>query len=193
LLIITLCCCSRIRLAVAVCKAAGQFVVAVCMIVFVPIFQTLILLGFWVACLAVMIYLVSAASFVVVNSTDYFTSVGSYQDPSLDRLYIFIFTTFWGNAMIQAIGTFVIASACAMWYYNHGAQSILDFPILRSYKMAFRYHFGSLAFGSFILAVVNFLQLIVELFKKQAESSGAANSKCFEYAINCMRCCLACV
>ena len=52
---------------------------------------------------------------------------------------------------------------------------------------------GSLAFGSLILAIVQFLQLMVEAFKKQAEANGAANNKCFEYVINCMRCCLACV
>ena len=37
------------------------------------------------------------------------------------------------------------------------------------------------------------MQLIVEIFKKQAESSGADQSPCFEYVINCLRCCLACV
>jgi hypothetical protein len=35
--------------------------------------------------------------------------------------------------------------------------------------------------------------MMVEVFKKQAENTGAADNKCFEYAINCLRCCLACV
>lgn len=80
-----------------------------------------------------------------------------------------------------------------MWYYCHGANDELDSPVSRSFKMAFRYHFGSLAFGSFILAVVQFMQLIVEAFKKQAENTGADKGACFEYVINCLRCCLACV
>lgn len=79
-----------------------------------------------------------------------------------------------------------------MWYYNHGAGESLDFPILRSFKMAFRYHFGSLAFGAFILALVQFMQFLVEVFKKHAEATGQDN-KCLEYVINCLRCCLACV
>lgn len=41
--------------------------------------------------------------------------------------------------------------------------------------MAFRFHFGSLAFGSFVLALVEFIQFIVEVFNKQAEASGAQN------------------
>ena len=80
-----------------------------------------------------------------------------------------------------------------MWYYNHGANEDLDSPVSRSFKMAFRYHFGSLAFGAFILAVVQFLQAMVEAFKAQAESSGADRNVCFETIINCLRCCLACV
>jgi len=109
------------------------------------------------------------------------------------NFYAFLFGTLWCNAMISAIGIFVIASSCVMWYYSHGPGQTLDFPILRSYKMVFRYHFGSLAFGSFILALVNFLQIILETFKKQAEASGADRGKCFEYLINCMRCFLACI
>lgn len=51
---------------------------------------------------------------------------------------------------------------------------------------------GSLAFGSLILAIVQFLQLMVEAFKKQAEAAGGDN-KVVEYVTNCLRCCLACV
>lgn len=192
LLLMLICCCNRIRLAVAVCKVAGQFVIRVCQATLVPIFLAAILIGMWAVCLVCMIYLLSATTFTVYTG-DVFTSVKDYSEPSLLRLYFFIFGTLWSNALIQALGLFIIASACCMWYYNHGANSELDSPIMRSLKMAFRYHFGSLAFGSFILAVVQFLQMIVEVFKKQAENSGAAQNKCFEYAINCLRCCLACI
>lgn len=159
-MIVILCCCSRIRLAVAVCKAAGQFVVAVSLIVLVPIFHTLIALCLWGACLVVMVFLVSTAQFVT-TTTDVFTIISSYSDPNLVRFYLFVFGTLWSNTIIQAISTFVIASACCMWYYTHGPGQSLDLPIFRSYKMAFRFHFGSLAFGSFILALVQFLQLVV--------------------------------
>lgn len=37
------------------------------------------------------------------------------------------------------------------------------------------------------------MQVMVEIFKKHAESTGADQSKCFEYLISCLRCCLACV
>lgn len=43
------------------------------------------------------------------------------------------------------------------------------------------------------MAVVQFLQFMVEVFKKHAEAQGLDQAPCFEYLINCLRCCLACV
>lgn len=171
LFIILLCCCSRIRLAVAVCKCAGQFVARVCGIVLVPIWQTILVVVLWVAAIIAIIFLAASATYVPTQSNgsyDVFTSVANYGDEKLVYLYYFVFGTLWTNALFQAIGIFVIASACTMWYYSHGPGQELDSPILRSYKMVFRYHLGSLAFGSLILAIVQFMQLIVEAFKKQA-------------------------
>lgn len=161
LLILLLCCCNRLRLAVAVCKVAGRFVIRVCHVALLPIFLSIVLIGMWAACLLCMIYLLSVTTFTISNSTDLFTSVQSYTDSSLFELYYFLFATLWCNALIGAVGIFIIASACCMWYYNHGPNSELDSPIFRSFKIMFRYHFGSLAFGSFILAVVNFLQIML--------------------------------
>lgn len=159
-LIIFLCCFSRIRLAVAVCKAAGQFVAHTCSVVLVPIIQAAVVLSMWGACLVAMLYLVSCTNFVG-SSGSVFTSVESYTSSSLRQFYAFVFGTLWCNALIQAAGTFVVASACCIWYYSHGPDQDAGFPVFRSYKMAVRYHLGSLAFGSLILAIVQFLQLMV--------------------------------
>ena len=194
LFIILLCCCSRIRLAVAICKSAGQFVVSVYLIIFVPVFFTFLSLLTWCACVACMVYLVSAAPFVIdTTGGDLFTIISDYTDTTLIQFYYFVFATLWCNALISAFSIFVIACACCMWYYSHGPGQDLDAPIARSIKMGLRYHFGSLAFGSFILAIVQFLQFLVEVFKKQAEASGQDRAPCFEYVMNCVRCCLACV
>jgi hypothetical protein len=79
LLVILICCCSRIRLAVAVCKAAGQFVSTVCSVVMVPIWQNLFVIILWVAAIIAIIYLASAAEFTWVTG-DVFTSIKSYTD-----------------------------------------------------------------------------------------------------------------
>lgn len=77
LLLMLICCCSRIKLAVAVCSVAGQFIIRVCQIMLLPIFLVTILLGIWAVCLLCMIYLLSATEFTVFEG-DVFTSVKSY-------------------------------------------------------------------------------------------------------------------
>lgn len=76
---------------------------------------------------------------------------------SLVRFYYFVFGTLWCNALLGAIGTFLIASSACMWYYSNGPGQDLHLPILRSLGRIFRYHLGSLAFGSLILAIIQFI------------------------------------
>lgn len=158
---------------------------------FVPIIMALATVALWVICCLCMIWLVSAAPFVY--NGDIFTSIIDFRDLSLVRFYYFVFGTLWCNALLQAITTFVVASACCMWYYSHGPAHDLHLPVLRSFGRSIRYHLGSLAFGSLLLAIVQFIQFAFEIIKKQIESSGGGNNKIVEYTTNCIRCCLACL
>jgi len=158
---------------------------------FVPIIMALLVVGLWVICCLCMIWLVSAASFVA--NGDILSSIKDFRDLSLVRFYYFVFATLWSNALLQAITTFVIASSCCMWYYSHGPAHDLHLPVLRSFGRSIRYHLGSLAFGSLLLAIVQFIQFAFEVIKKQIDHSGAGNNRIAEYTTNCIRCCLACL
>ncbi len=116
-LLVTICCCSRLRIAVAVCGVAGQFVAGVCQTVLVPLFMGALLFGLWVACVLAMIGLIGGANFVV-KGNDVFTGIEDYTNNYLAMFYYFVFGTLWTNALLQAITIFVIASACALWYFN---------------------------------------------------------------------------
>ena len=111
---------------------------SVCTVILVPIFQTALAFALWVGALISMVYLVSAATFVVKSGSDYFTSIDSYGDKALIRFYVFVFLTLWVNAFLGAMTIFVIASATCMWYYSHAPGNELSLPIWRSYKMIFR-------------------------------------------------------
>lgn len=115
----TICCFGRIRLGVAVCKAAGQFIANTCSIVLVPIIQTIVNLGQWAICIVAMLYIISVATFRSSTSS-VFTELAGYDQDSLIRFYAFLFGSLWCNAIIGAIGIFVIASSCCIWYYSHG-------------------------------------------------------------------------
>ena len=189
-LILILCCCKQIRLAVALCGLAGKFVASVCQVVFVPVIMAVFVIVLWVAAIFAMVGLIGGATFVT-NGNDVFTEIDSLTSNYLVMFYYYVFATLWSNALLQAIAIFVIAATCAMWYFTHGLNQPLDSPVRKSYWLAFRYHFGSLAFGSFILALVEWIQFMVEVFSKQIEGCADGNC-CADCCMNCMRCCLEC-
>jgi solute carrier family 44 (choline transporter-like protein), member 2/4/5 len=118
LLIFLLCCCSRIRLAVAVARVAGRFVLRVAQVMLVPIIMTFFILGLWAFSLSAMVYIISRATFVADG--DIFTSLDSLTETTLGMFYYFVFGTLWTNAFLGALTIFIIASCCCMWYFTQG-------------------------------------------------------------------------
>jgi choline transporter-like protein 2/4/5 len=115
-----LCCCSRIRLAVAICKVAGQFIIRVAQVLLVPIIMTLFILALWAFGLSALVYIISTATFVADGSI--FTTVNDWTQRSLGMFYYFFFGILWVNAFLGALTIFVIASSCCMWYFTRGSD-----------------------------------------------------------------------
>merc|ERR1719387_2440588 len=104
------------------------------------------------------------------------------------------FSLLWNNAFIIALGQVTIAGACAGWYFTPNSEKG-GRPVIRtSLNYAFRYHLGSLAFGSFILAVVQFVRAMMYYLQKQAEANKNAILayffKCMQYVIYCFEKCV---
>lgn len=82
---------------------------------------------------------------------------------------IFVFGGLWNFAILLAVQFFILASAVCIWYWvspsvadgDTEAKRHLDEvkPISTSIYRAYRYHLGTLAFGSFILAATWFIRL----------------------------------
>lgn len=106
-----------------------------------------------------MVYIISTATFVADG--DIFTSITDYTQRSLGLFYYFFFGVLWVNAYLGALGIFVVGSCCCMWYFTRGPDEELKGPVMTSFYRSFRYHWGSLAFGAFVIAVVQFIQAVV--------------------------------
>ena len=163
-LLIICCCCSRIRLGIAVCGVAGKFIAGTCQVFFVPLIFGAILIVLWVGALFAMVGLIGGADFIV-NGDDVFTAIGNYTNDYLVMFYYYVFGTLWVNAFIQAVAVFIIAAACGFWYYNQAGplsqEQRIDSPVFNGLWMAVRFYFGSLAFGSLILAIIQFIQFLI--------------------------------
>jgi hypothetical protein len=52
------------------------------------------------------------------------------------------------------------------------------------FKWILRYHFGSIAFGSFIIALVQFIRIIFEYYRKKIQAANKNNP-----VVKCLLCC----
>ena len=65
---------------------------------------------------------------------------------------------------IVALSQLLLSFAGARWYFSHedeGKRSVAS-PVLGSLFSSLRYHVGSLAFGSFLVALLQFAQAVLD-------------------------------
>lgn len=102
----------------------------------------------------------------------------------------------WVVALILACNFFVTSACVCNWYFTCRSDTDGSIEIHRNIYWVFRYNLGSLAFGSFILAVVWLIRIIFEYVAaklKAMESSDNPANFIIKCAVCYCRCCLACV
>jgi choline transporter-like protein 2/4/5 len=110
-------------------------------------------------------------------------------DTDLQKAALYhIFGFFWTTEFILGVGLMTLAMVFVMHYFSRGDRSKLpSSPVLTSLKTVFRYHLGSVALGSFIVAVVQFIRFLIDQLDKQLKKKGAQNSAT-SFMFKCVKC-----
>jgi len=107
----------------------------------------------------------------------------------LEFAYTF-FMYLWVNAFFIAAGQCIIAGAVGVWFFNQSKDGAFQRGALRkSVWNVVRYHMGSLAFGSFIIAMVQFIRYVMLFLEKQAQ---ARKNRVMVYVLKCVQCLIWC-
>jgi hypothetical protein len=110
------------------------------------------------------------------------------------RFAFAFFSMLWNNAFIIAVGQCTIAGAVGVWYFTPNTEKGTKPAVRTGLRNCFRYHLGSLAFGSFILAVVQFIKWYMYYLQKQAEQAknpvAVRIFKILQYIIWCFEKCI---
>ena len=112
-----------------------------------------------------------------------------------------VFHLLWNIQFLVYFGYFVIAGAVCGWYFTlsdgngnkivGGADGGSRAPILRSVGRAVRYHLGTIAFASLIIAIVNFIRVTVKYIERKTRTDPP---NYLQRAIFCIiNCCLKCI
>lgn len=109
----------------------------------------------------------------------------------MDYRFAYIFFSFlWNNAMFIACGQIIIAGAVGIWFFTKHSEKSSTYKVGKSIWWLFRYHAGSAAFGSLILAIVQFIRYLMMYFEQQAK---VQKNKVMEIALKIGQCIIACL
>ncbi|XP_061267544.1 choline transporter-like protein 5 isoform X1 [Bos javanicus] len=102
-----------------------------------------------------------------------------------------LFVFLWLINFVIALGQCALAGAFASYYWAlKKPDDIPPYPLFTAFGRAIRYHTGSLAFGSLILAIIQMFRLILEYLDKRLQE---AQSNISKFLKCCLRCCFWCL
>lgn len=195
LYVIFLCCnWTNIAIGADIMGAAGDFLSSNSRLAFVPVICYLLCLPIvaWYAATNVYMYSMGTPEFV---KDQMFASMKDEKSIEI-MFWVFMFGFFWIIAFIIAILQFTIAASAALWYFGSNSDSGPSISVTKGIYWAFRYHLGSLAFGSLLIAITTMIKVLFEYFVKKYEKAAPENPivKALICYARCMIWCLdACV
>jgi Plasma-membrane choline transporter len=156
----------------------------------VPLFFFLVVVIFYVYWIISAIYIWSVGT-VKSKSLTPFASVSWNTNTRYVFLYD-LFGLFWVNAFMIGCCQFILAVAAATWYFSHSADSGGSAMIMKGFKWTIRYHLGSIAFGSLVIAICEFIKFMFEYYRKKMTGRIFQNpiGKCLlwttSYCLSCL-------
>ncbi|KAL3318251.1 hypothetical protein Ciccas_003084 [Cichlidogyrus casuarinus] len=108
--------------------------------------------------------------------------------PALHAYNFFMFL--WVIGFIEAMSQMTLAGAFCNWYWTMDKKTIPCCPITKSSCIAARYHMGTAAFGSFLIACVRFIRAVILYFQKKCQNS---NNCCAKFCLCMCQCCCKCI
>ena len=141
------------------------------------------------------------ASFKFCSAGDYTMCCDTDSGPTMtvkwnDTMYGLFFYHFfgllWTLAFILAAMNFTLSSATCEWYFaeSENGELKLDSPIKTGLRRAYGKHGGTLAFGSFLVATLEAIRMIVDYMaskaNKEAKESGNKAVQCIVGCISCI-------
>ncbi|XP_038045351.1 choline transporter-like protein 2 isoform X2 [Patiria miniata] len=219
LLLTTLCLCNRIRVAISLIKEGSRAVGKMMSTLIWPIFPYILQFGFFAIWATIAVFLATShqATYTVsmddndtvapadndtcdhtTFATDYpnTTAVCTFQSYALKDYVLYLqiynlFGLFWLVNFAIALGQVTLAGAFASYYWAFTKpQDIPAFPLFKSFYRAIRYHLGSIAFGSLIIALIQIIRTMLEYV--EAKLKGKEN-QVVKYVLKCLKCCFWCL
>ena len=186
---------NALKVSIAIIETAADYFADTKRIVLVPVtfFITAIVVFVIWLCGIVCVHSIGDISVVSVASQD---KEVVHSDETWYMLCYMWFGIFWLLAFVVSCNEFVIIVSTCTWYFSRkdipdddGIPG--DSEVMKGFSWAFKYHTGSIALGSLILAVVWVIRALFEYVGNLVEKASGENVAT-RLLIGCIRCCLDC-
>lgn len=168
----------RIQLAIGIVKQACKAMGAMPAIILIPLVQAIGLILFLSVWVIYTLYLASSGemkrhSGKIENAdgttTDTLPSTTfTYTDNTKYAFLYMLFCWFWTSEFVVAIGQLVVALSFVAWYFTRDKSKIGNTTVVWSFKTILRYHLGTAAYGSLIIAIIKTIKAVAEYIKRKA-------------------------
>lgn len=160
-------CCYRqaLRLAISIFQVTADFISNTMRVLFVPPLFFVLVVAWFVAWTYSAAWVWSVGEPVPREDYPFLTEI-IWTD---ETRYVFLYHLFgflWINAFLIGLCQFTLAVTCCTWYFTCNSDTKGSGSVSTGFYWTFRYHLGSIAFGSFIIAVVQMIRIIFEYYKK---------------------------
>ena len=183
------CFCKALRIAIGVIQASADFITDTKRILIVPVIGFLVIIVWYTLWIVVAVFVYTIGD---IKGTSSGGKRIEWDDTTRRAWYYHFFALFWMNSFLDAFISFIIIVAAATWYFSHGTEIEGSAKVYKGFKWIWRYHFGSLALGSLIIAIVTAIRYAFEYFRNRLQNANPANA-----ALRCLLCsisyCLACL
>lgn len=163
---------SRIRLAAQMISAAADFISSKISVLLVPILSFFFILAFVAWWLPSFLKLYSTGSVIWYPGNVFGDLVWAPWTEA--GVYIMLFGLLWGVSYFIANKQHTIAVLACDWYFNRFDN--WNFSLFTAFRWGFIQHLGSLAFGSFLVAIIWSIQLVLSYFYEKAKTTGQDSS-----------------
>ena len=128
--------------------------------------------------------------FSISETTPVINFLNDYQwVPQLYNLFMF----FWFQAFVIGFNQMVLAGCFAIWFWSKSKKCCIG---CTSIKDTLVYHLGSIAFGSLIISIVEFIRAIIQFVENRLKASTNNNKAancCITFCFCCCKCCFWCL
>ena len=187
---------NSLRTAINVIDASADFLAKTKRIIGVPIlyfFLTVVFTMVWLGCMLAINSIgdIQPDNGLIIQKRKAIRTAAENKTVNLMFLFMF-FGILWIVAFLKAKTSFIVMVAASTYYFDSNEDKDGDAEVTLGFKYTYMYHAGSLAFGSFIIALIQFIRYVFMYFAEQAKRASGDNCA-VRVVVGCADCLLRCL